>query len=174
MAIKSPTRSPPNERIFNPVSPADSPSAETSFVKVEEADGANPEESKDSITSQEKAGVFSFVKNIFGFSAGPKLTKDKLTEDGEDELTVIPPIEAADGDKGDKLSKFLSPQPTRVASTLTIEVESDSASQPILVQTSFDSPLANKAKKLSSHAFKCSCEPSSEPYACERAYNWLQ
>ena len=36
----------------------------------------------------------------------------------------------------------------------------------------FESPMATK--QLSSHRFKCSCEPSSEPYACASAYRWLE
>lgn len=28
-------------------------------------------------------------------------------------------------------------------------------------------------KQLSSHRFKCACEPSSEPYSCASAYQWL-
>ena len=36
----------------------------------------------------------------------------------------------------------------------------------------FESPKENK--QLSSHRFKCSCAPSSEPYACASAHRWLQ
>lgn len=42
--------------------------------------------------------------------------------------------------------------------------------QPISSQK-FESPMA--IKQLSSHRFKCACEPSSEPYACASAYQWL-
>ena len=35
----------------------------------------------------------------------------------------------------------------------------------------FESPQA--IKQLSSHRFKCTCEPSSEPYACQSAHRWL-
>lgn len=37
----------------------------------------------------------------------------------------------------------------------------------------FESPRATNAKPLSSHRFKCSCDPSPEPYACKKAYTWL-
>ena len=37
----------------------------------------------------------------------------------------------------------------------------------------FESPKQNKKRPLFSHNFKCSCAPSSEPFACARAYNWL-
>ena len=36
----------------------------------------------------------------------------------------------------------------------------------------FESP--KKTKRLSSHRFKCSCAPSSEPDACASAYRWLR
>jgi len=35
----------------------------------------------------------------------------------------------------------------------------------------FESPKASK--QLSTHRFKCSCAPSSEPYACASAFQWL-
>lgn len=35
----------------------------------------------------------------------------------------------------------------------------------------FESP--KEKKQLSSHSFKCSCEPSSQPHACSSAYRWL-
>lgn len=35
----------------------------------------------------------------------------------------------------------------------------------------FESP--KETKQLSSHRFRCNCEPSPEPYACASAYNWL-
>jgi len=43
------------------------------------------------------------------------------------------------------------------------------------VQFSFESPRQNKMKEpLKTHTFKCNCAPSPEPFACERAYRWLQ
>ena len=36
----------------------------------------------------------------------------------------------------------------------------------------YESPKAKK--QLSTHRFKCSCEPSSEPYACASSFRWLQ
>ena len=36
----------------------------------------------------------------------------------------------------------------------------------------FESPR-NAKPALSSHTFKCKCSPSPEPFACERAYKWL-
>ena len=35
----------------------------------------------------------------------------------------------------------------------------------------FESPKSKK--QLSTHRFKCSCEPSSEPYACASSFRWL-
>lgn len=37
----------------------------------------------------------------------------------------------------------------------------------------FESPRVSNAKPLSSHRFKCSCDPSPEPYACKKAFTWL-
>ena len=51
------------------------------------------------------------------------------------------------------------------------ELHSDEI-QPAVSSQKFESPKAKK--QLSSHRFKCSCEPSSEPYACASAYRWLQ
>lgn len=41
------------------------------------------------------------------------------------------------------------------------------------MQPSFDSPKRQKVAKLAHHTFKCSCEPSSEPFACQSALYWL-
>lgn len=40
-----------------------------------------------------------------------------------------------------------------------------------IMSQKFESPKASK--QLSTHRFKCSCEPSSEPYACASAFQWL-
>ena len=49
-------------------------------------------------------------------------------------------------------------------------LSSEDYHQPVSSQK-FESP--KEPKQLSSHRFKCSCEPSSEPYACVSAYRWL-
>jgi hypothetical protein len=41
------------------------------------------------------------------------------------------------------------------------------------LQISYESPKNRFKKPLSQHRFKCLCEPSSEPFACNSAFLWL-
>ena len=55
---------------------------------------------------------------------------------------------------------------------LKTQPNSENIMAPAIANQKFESPTS--AKCLTNHRFKCSCKPSSEPYACSSAYKWLE